>query len=271
MNSDLTLHNGNRIPAVGLGTFRIEDQQLAASTVRAAIDLGYRHIDTASIYGNEEGVGRGIAEASAAREDIFLTTKIWNDDLRSMRVEEAFEESLKRLGTDYVDLLLVHWPAGDYLKYWADFERLYEQGRVKNIGVSNFTIRMLDELLSVCRQKPVVNQIERHPLFTQKPLLKFCDKHEIAVTAWSGFMVGELLENREILKLAEKYRKTAAQVILRWNYQYGVLNIPKSVKPERLAENLNIFDFKIEYEDLKLIDSLDQNLRKGPNPENFDF
>jgi diketogulonate reductase-like aldo/keto reductase len=271
MTTDITLSNGNRIPSVGIGTFRIEDQKIAAETIRTAIEAGYRHIDTAAIYGNEEGVGQGIIESGIERKEVFLTTKIWNEDLRSGRIKEAFAKSLERLKTDYIDLLLVHWPTGKYTEYWALFEELYSVGLVKNIGVSNFTMRMLDELLPVCKVKPSVNQVERHPLFTQKPLLKYCDSKEITVTAWSGFMVGELLKNNEILKLAEKYEKTAAQIILRWNYQNGVINIPKSTNPGRIKENLSIFDFKIEFDDLKFIDTLDQNLRKGPNPENFDF
>ena len=271
MKTDFTLSNGNKMPAIGLGTFRIEDNNEAARTVTTAIESGYRHIDTAAIYGNEEGVGQGIKDCGISRGDIFLTTKIWNEDLRAGRVKEAYEESLKRLGTDYVDMLLVHWPTGKYTEYWKQFEELYKDGKVKNIGVSNFTMRMLDELLEVCEIKPSVNQVELHPLLNQKPLLKYCDKKEITLTAWSGFMVGELLKNSDILKLAEKYGKTAAQIILRWNYQFGVINIPKSVHKERMMENIDIFDFKIDLDDLKIIDSMNQNLRKGPNPENFDF
>ena len=261
------------MPAIGLGTFRIEDDDLAADTVSAAISAGYRHIDTAAVYGNEKGVGRGISRSGVKREEVFLTTKIWNDDLRAgtARIKEACREGLDRLGTDYVDLLLVHWPAGNYKEYWKAFEELQEEGLAKNIGVSNFNMRMLDELLPVCNVKPAVNQVEMHPFMTQKPLLKYCDRKEIAVTAWSGFMVGELLNNPGIINFAEKYGKTAAQIILRWNYQNGVINIPKSVHRERMEENLNIFDFNIEFDDLKLIDGMDRNLRKGPNPENFDF
>ncbi|MDC7226275.1 MAG: aldo/keto reductase [Spirochaetales bacterium] len=273
MKTDVTLYNGNLMPAVGLGTFRIEDNDLAAETVKTALDVGYRHIDTAYIYGNEEGVGRGIKESSVAREEIFLTTKIWNEDLRagSARIKEACKEALKRLDTDYVDLLLVHWPTGDYKEYWKAFEEMQNEGLTRNIGVSNFTMRMLDDLLPVCEIKPVINQVELHPMLTQKPLLKYCDKREIALTAWSGFMVGELLKNGQILKLAEKYGKSAAQIILRWNYQNGVINIPKSVHRERMEENINIFDFSIDSDDLTIIDSFDQNKRSGPNPENFDF
>lgn len=271
MKTDFTLSNGNLIPAIGLGTFRIEDNKIAAKTVSTAIAAGYRHIDTAAIYGNEEGVGRGLKDSSLARKEIFLTTKIWNEDLRSGKIKQGFEKSLEKLGTDYVDLLLVHWPTGVYTEYWAAFEELHRAGLAKNIGVSNFSMRMLDELLPVCDIKPAVNQIELHPYMTQKPLLKYCDKKEIAVTAWSGFMVGELLSNSSILKMAEKYEKTAAQIILRWNYQNSVINIPKSVHENRMKENINIFDFSIDFDDLKSIDSLNQNLRKGPNPEDFDF
>lgn len=271
MNTDITLWNGNRMPAVGLGTYRIEDNDEAARAVEAALRGGYRHIDTAAFYGNEEGVGRGIRESGIPRDQVFLTTKIWNDDLRANRVEEAFEESLERLGTDYVDLLLVHWPTGDYRTYWKSFERLYHQGRARNIGVSNFTMRMLDELLPSAEVKPQVNQVERHPYLVQKPLLKYCDKKEIALTAWSGFMVGELLKEPALLKLAEKYGKTAAQIIQRWNFQNSVITIPKTVHPERMKENIDIFDFSLDFDDLKLIDTLDRNQRRGPNPEDIDF
>lgn len=271
MKTDLTFYNGNTIPAVGFGTFRIEDNDAAAEVVERAIKAGYRQIDTASIYGNEEGVGRGIKNSGVPREEVFLTTKIWNGDLRDNRVKEAFEESLARLGTDYIDLLLVHWPTGEYTKYWKDFEDLYESGKVKNIGVSNFTMRMLDELLAVAKVKPVVNQIELHPQLTQKPLLKYCDKKEIAITAWSGFGVGALLTNPTLVKMAKKYGKTPAQIILRWNYQYSILTIPKSTNTGRMAENLDIFDFKIEFNDLKKIDAINKNERLGPNPENFNF
>lgn len=271
MTNSFTLSNGNLIPAVGIGTFRIEDQKTASETVRSAIDAGYRHVDTAAVYGNEEGVGKGLTESGINRKEIFLTTKVWNEDLRKGRIRDAFSESLERLKTDYVDLLLVHWPTGDYTEYWAAFEDLYDEGLVKNIGVSNFTIRMLDELLPVCRIKPALNQVELHPYNTQKPLLEYCGSRKIAVTAWSGFMVGELLTNPDILKLTNKYGKTAAQIILRWNYQNGVINIPKSTHQDRMRENLNIFDFEIESEDLSSIDSMNKNRRTGPDPENFDF
>jgi diketogulonate reductase-like aldo/keto reductase len=271
MTTDITLYNGNLMPSTGLGTYRIEDQKTAAETVAAAIETGYRHIDTAAIYGNEEGVGQGIKDSGAGRDKVFLTTKIWNEDLRAGRIKEAFAESLKRLSTDYVDLLLVHWPTGNYTEYWKDFEELYREGSARNIGVSNFTMRMLDELLPVCEIKPAVNQVELHPFLTQKPLLKYCHSKEITLTAWSGFMVGKLLDNPDILRIAEKYGKTAAQIILRWNYQNRVISIPKSTKKRRLEENIDIFDFKIEFDDLKFIDGLNKNLRKGPNPEDFDF
>ncbi len=271
MKTEFTLSNGNLMPAIGLGTFRIEDNRIAAETVKAAVETGYRHIDTAAVYGNEEGVGKGIKECGIAREKIFITTKIWNENLRSGKIKEAFQESLNRLDTDYIDLLLVHWPTGNYTEYWKQFEDLHREGLVRNIGVSNFTVNMLNELLDSCEIKPAVNQVELHPLLTQKPLLKYCNKNRITLTAWSGFMVGELLENPQILKLAEKYKKTAAQVILRWNFQNGIINIPKSVHKERMAENLSIFDFTMEQDDLSLIDSMNRDLRKGPDPENFGF
>lgn len=270
MTTDITFYNGNKMPAVGLGTYRMDDES-AEEAVSSALHAGYRLIDTAAFYKNETGVGRGIRKSGLSREEIFLTTKIWNDDLRSGRIREAFRESLDRLGTDYVDLLLVHWPAGEYTRYWQEFEDLYREGAVRNIGVSNFTMRMLDELLGTCSIKPAVNQVERHPYLNQKPLLKYCDNREIAMTAWSGFMVGGILSDPDIQRLAVKYGKTPAQIVQRWNYQNSVATIPKSVNPERQRENIDIFDFSIEFDDLKGIDKLHRNQRRGPNPENFDF
>jgi diketogulonate reductase-like aldo/keto reductase len=268
---NIRLANGNVIPAIGLGTFRIEEKAAALNTVSAALKLGYRHIDTAAIYGNEEGVGRGIIDSGVSRSDIFLTTKIWNVDLRAGRIKEACAESLTRLSTDYIDLLLVHWPTGDYVEYWKSFEELYKDGTIKNIGVSNFTIPMLRQLLAVTTIKPVMNQVELHPFLTQKPLLEFCNNEGITLTAWSGFMVGAILTNPEILVIAKKYKKTAAQIIQRWNYQNNIVTIPKSTNIDRMKENIDIFGFEIEIDDLKKVDSLNKNLHKGPDPDTFDF
>ena len=267
----ITLNNGNRIPVIGLGTFKIKDNDAVAETVSTAIEAGYCLIDTAFIYGNEEGVGRGIRDSSVDRSRIFVTTKIWNEYLRSGKIREAAQKSIEILGTDYIDLLLTHWPAGDYKKYWSIFEELVDEGLVKNIGVSNFTIEMLEEFLPVCRIVPVMNQVELHPFLTQKPLLNYCREKGITLTAWAGFMAGKLLDNPEILKLALKYGKTAAQVIQRWHYQNGVVTIPKSTNPVRMKENMDIFDFSLSTSDMNKIDSMNRDERSGPDPCNFDF
>ena len=271
MKTEFKLLNGNLMPAVGFGTFRIENNDDAAAAVKSAIQAGYRHIDTADIYGNEEGVGRGIKESGVDRSEIFLTTKVWNERLRKGDVRKAAEQSLERLGTDYVDMLLVHWPTGNYMEYWKTFEEMNREGLAKNIGVSNFTVDMLTAFLPNCSVLPAVNQVELHPRLTQKKLLEFCGSKGIVLTAWSGFMVGDLLKDEGLLSIAGRYGKTAAQVILRWNFQNGIINIPKSVNPNRQKENIDIFDFELSREDMAAIDSMNRDQRCGPDPDNFDF
>lgn len=265
-----TLNDGRKIPAVGFGTYRIENEQ-AKSIVGKALEFGYRLIDTAAVYKNEVGIGEALSASSLPREELFVSSKIWNDDLRQGRIQEACRECLERLGLDYLDLLLVHWPAGDYHTYWKAFEDLKRKGLAKSIGVSNFTQSMLEGLLAGAEIPPAVNQVERHPLLNQRDLVKYCTKHNITVTAWSGFMLGELLEKSELVEIARHYGKTAAQVIQRWNFQNGVVTIPKTVHPERMAENIDIFDFSLTYEEVKVINGMNQNLRSGPDPDHFDF
>ncbi|MCY8093570.1 aldo/keto reductase [Bacillus haynesii] len=272
----ITLNNGTAMPWFGLGVFKVEEGPELVQAVKTAIKHGYRSIDTAAIYGNEEGVGQGIREglkeAGISREDLFVTSKVWNDDLGYDETIAAYEASLEKLGLDYLDLYLIHWPVeGRYNAAWKALETLYEQGRVKAIGVSNFHIHHLEDLLKDAAVKPAINQVEYHPRLTQKELQTFCSSHGIQLQAWSPLMQGQLLSHPLLKDIADKHGKTPAQVILRWDLQNGVITIPKSTKAERIAQNADIFDFELTIEEMKQIDGLNENTRVGPDPDNFDF
>ncbi|MDK8180102.1 aldo/keto reductase [Paenibacillus sp. UMB4589-SE434] len=276
LQDTVTLHNGVKMPGFGLGVFKVEEGPELVNAVKVAIKHGYRSIDTAAIYGNEEGVGQGIREgiqaAGISREEVFVTSKVWNADLGYESTIAAYETSLKKLGLDYLDLYLIHWPVeGKYKEAWRALETLYREGRVKAIGVSNFHVDHLENLLKDAEIKPVINQVECHPRLTQKELQAFCEKHGIQLEAWSPLMQGELLDNEVLTKIAAKYNKSVAQVILRWDLQHGIITIPKSTKEHRIVENAAIFDFELTNEDMKLMDDLNQNHRVGPDPDNFDF
>ncbi|TYR81499.1 aldo/keto reductase [Priestia megaterium] len=271
-----TLNNGIKMPWFGLGVFKVEEGPELVNAVKAAINHGYRSIDTAVIYENEEGVGQGIREeineAGISRKELFVTSKVWNADLGYESTLKAYETSLQKLGLDYLDLYLIHWPVeGKYKEAWRALETLYKEGKVKAIGVSNFHIHHLEELLKDAEIKPAVNQVEYHPRLTQKELQAFFQKHDIQLEAWSPLMQGELLNNEALKEIGAKYNKSAAQVILRWDLQNGVVTIPKSTKPHRIAENANIFDFELTADDMSRINKLNQNHRVGPDPDNFDF
>ncbi len=260
------------MPWLGFGVYLMEDGAEVERSINKALEVGYRSIDTASFYKNETGTGKAIKESGLPREDIFLTTKIWNEDLRKKRVKAAFEKSLELLDTEYVDLYLVHWPVkGCYLQAWREIEEIYKSGRAKAIGVSNFTINQLKEVLEICKVKPAINQVEFHPELVQPDLLKFCKEHQIQFEAWSPLMQGRVGKVKVITSLAEKYGKSPAQIVLRWNLQHEVITIPKSVKPHRIEENAQVFDFKLSESDMALLDSLDEGRRIGPDPNNFDF
>ncbi|KAA0965042.1 aldo/keto reductase [Sporosarcina sp. ANT_H38] len=276
LQSTTTLHNGTKMPWLGLGVFKVEEGQELINAVKTAITHGYRSVDTAAIYGNEVGVGQGVREAieetGIAREDLFITSKVWNSELGYASTIAAYEESLTKLGLDYLDLYLIHWPvAGKYKEAWRALETLYKEGRVKAIGVSNFQIHHLEELMKDTEIKPMVNQVEYHPRLTQKELQVFCQQQDIQLEAWSPLMQGQLLDNTDLQEIADKYGKSVAQVILRWDLQNGVITIPKSTKEHRIAENASVFDFELTANDMKRIDSLNQNHRVGPDPDNFDF
>ncbi|PMC34877.1 aldo/keto reductase [Bacillus sp. UMB0899] len=276
LQETITLNNGVKMPWLGIGVFKVVEGPDLVDALKAAIKHGYRSIDTAAIYENEEGVGEGIREglkdSAISREDLFVTSKVWNADLGYELTLNAFENSLQKLGLDYLDLYLIHWPVeGKYKDAWRALETLYKQGKVKAIGVSNFQIHHLEDLMKSAEIKPMINQVEYHPRLTQKELREFCQKHEIQLEAWSPLMQGELLDNDTLQSVAVKYQKSIAQIILRWDLQNGVITIPKSTKEHRIVENASIFDFELTKEDMEKINSLNENKRVGPDPDNFDF
>lgn len=267
-----TLNNGVKMPWFGLGVYKVENGEEVEQSVLSAIEAGYRSIDTAAFYENESGVGRAIKASEVPREELFITTKVWNDKQGYESTLKAFDESISKLGLDYVDLYLIHWPGKDkYKDTWRALEKLYKEGRIRAIGVSNFKIHHLEDLMASSDVKPVVNQVELHPRLTQEPLRAFCEKEDIRVEAWSPLMKGRILTNDTIVNISEKYNKTPAQVILRWELQNGIITIPKSVKPHRIKENADVFDFELSPEDMKAIDGLNQDERTGPDPDEFLF
>ena len=271
-----TLHNGVKMPWLGIGVFKVEDGQELVNSLKFAIKNGYRSIDTAAIYGNEESVGQAIRdsldETTITREDLFITSKVWNDDLGYHSTIAAYEASLKKLGLDYLDLYLIHWPVeGKYKDAWRALETLYKEGKIRAIGVSNFQIHHLENLMQAAEIKPMINQVEYHPRLAQMELNAYCKENGIQLEAWSPLMQGQLLDNPTLHDIATKYNKTIAQVILRWDLQNGVVTIPKSTKEHRIISNSNVFDFILSEEDRLKINELNQNYRVGPDPDNFDF
>lgn len=265
----ITLNNGVKMPQLGFGVWRVPNEQ-ATEAVSQALEVGYRLIDTAMIYQNEEGVGRAIRESAVPREEIFVTTKVWNSDHGYDNTLRAFDESLQRLGLDYIDLYLIHWPTPKYDQYvetYKALERIYKDGRAKAIGVCNFHIEHLERLLSECEVVPVVNQVECHPYLTQAELKEYCAKHQIYIEAWSPLeQGGEVLQDETIVKIAETHGKSPAQVVLRWHLQNGTIAIPKSVTPSRIEENFQIFDFQLNDEEMAAIHKLNKNRRRGSDP-----
>ncbi|WP_311775111.1 aldo/keto reductase [Alkalihalobacillus sp. TS-13] len=265
----VTLNNGVKMPQLGFGVWQVEDEA-AVPAVKKSLEVGYRSIDTAAIYGNERGVGEALKQSGIRREELFITTKVWNSDQGFENTLRAFDESLDKLGLDYVDLYLIHWPTpefDEYVETYKALEKLYHDGRVKAIGVCNFDQDHLQRLLDECEVTPVLNQIECHPFLAQTELKKFGRENGIYVEAWSPLMQGgEVLKNEMIGELAKKYDKTPAQVIIRWHLQNDTIIIPKSVTPSRIEENFDVFDFELNLEEIEKINSLDRNERKGPKP-----
>lgn len=266
------LHNGVEMPGFGLGVYKAEDGQEVMTSISAAIQTGYRSIDTAAIYGNEKGVGKAVKESIIPREQLFVTTKVWNDDQGYEQTLKAFDRSLEKLGLDYIDLYLIHWAVqGKFVDTWKAMEKLYKDGKVRAIGVCNFQTHHLEEILSQCEVVPMVNQIELHPYLNQKELRDFCAKHKIIVEAWSPLGRGKILDHPVLKEIADRYGKSTAQIILRWDVQHGIVTIPKSVKPERIRENADVFDFHLTEEDMERIDAMNRNERFGKDPDNFSF
>lgn len=267
------LNNGTEIPCLGLGVFQSPDGPETSNAVRWAIEAGYIHIDTAKIYENEKSVGQGVRDSGVPREKLFITTKLWNNDMRANRQQEAFETSLKLLGMDYIDLYLIHWPVENYVESWKIMEKIYASGKAKAIGVSNFHPHHLDNLLANSTIVPAVNQVELHPRLSQEPLRKYCAEKGIAIEAWSpiGGQGGDLLSEPVLKNIAAKHGKSPAQVVIRWDLQSGIITIPKSVHQARIKENCSVFDFELSKDEIAAIDKLNKNQRVGPNPDKFDF
>lgn len=265
------LNNGVTMPRFGLGVWQVEDGDEVITAVSHALERGYRLIDTAAMYGNERGVGRAVKDSDIDRKDIFVTTKLWNDRQDYDKALRAFDESLDKLGLEYLDLYLIHWPAPAQDKYvdaWRALERLYDEKRVRAIGVCNFKPPHLEKLLANANVAPTVNQIELHPRFQQLETRQFCGQHDIAVESWSPLMRGgELMDDPTLKRLADKHGKTVAQVILRWHIDSGLIVIPKSTHTERIDENFDIFDFRLDDADMAAIAELDSGSRIGPDPD----
>ncbi|WP_349931371.1 aldo/keto reductase [Glutamicibacter mishrai] len=267
----ITLNNGVEMPQVGFGVFQVPNEETTAA-VSAALKAGYRSIDTAAIYGNEEGVGKALAQSGIAREELFITSKIWISDLGYEQTLEAFDASLERLGLDYLDLFLIHWPAPEkdlYVETWKALEKLYAEKKIRAIGVSNFQPAHLDKLIAERTIVPAVNQVELHPALQNREVIAFNAEHGIATEAWSPLAQGAMLTDETILAIADAHKVTAAQVILRWHLQQGRVIIPKSVTESRIVANLDLFGFELTGDELASIDALDRDGRTGPNPDTF--
>jgi diketogulonate reductase-like aldo/keto reductase len=272
INSYTILNNDVKMPWLGLGVWQTPEGDVVENAVKTALQVGYRSIDTAAAYNNEVGVGNAIKASGIAQKDLFITTKVWNADQGYESTLKAFEVSRRKLGLDYLDLYLIHWPVkGKYKDTWHALEKLYEEGLVRAIGVSNFQISHLEDLLSVSKVVPAVNQVEYHPRLTQVELFDFCKEKGIQLEAWSPLMQGQLLTHPTIVELSKTYNKTPSQIILRWDLQHGVVTIPKSIHADRIEENAKIFDFELSEADVVRLDELNRNERKGPDPDNFNF
>ncbi|MCF8359313.1 MAG: aldo/keto reductase [Prolixibacteraceae bacterium] len=267
INGTFTLNNGVEMPYFGLGTWQSNEGSEVKNAVKAAFDMGYKLIDTAAFYGNETSIGEAIKEYGIARDDFFLTTKLWTDAMGFDQALKAYDQSLKRLGLDYADLYLIHWPVtGKFKEAWKALEKIYKEGRVKAIGISNFLPVHLNQLLPDAEIVPAVNQMEFHPYLIQQDLLDLCAKNNILYQAWSPIMQGRVLDINLLKEIGARHNKSAVQVVLRWDLQRGVATIPKSVKRERIASNADIFDFELTPEEMAAINKLDRNERFGYDP-----
>ena len=257
----IKLNNGVEIPQLGLGVFKTPDGDETYNAVTWALEAGYRHVDTARIYRNEPSVGRAIADSPVPRDEVFVTTKVWNDDIRARRAAAAYQESLERLGMDHVDLLLTHWPVDGVYEAYGELEKLYEAGKVRSIGVSNMKPHHLETLMQTAHITPAVNQIESNPYFTNQASIDYCLERGIQVETWAplGGTGGNLLEDETLNALAKKYGKSPAQVVIRWDIQRGLICIPKSTHKDRIAQNLDVWDFELSAADMDAISALNRD------------
>lgn len=274
------LSNGYEIPQVGFGTWQTPNGETAMQAVKAALQCGYRHIDTAAIYGNEKSIGEGIRKSGVCREDLFVTSKVWNTERGYEKTLAAFDKTLADLGLEYLDLYLIHWPANEKQfenwqeinkDTWRAMETLYLEGKIKSIGVSNFLVHHLEPLLAVAKIEPMINQIEFHPGQMQLNTVEFCKRNQILVEAWSPLGTGRMLSNSTLMAIAEKYQKSVAQLCIRWCLQNEVLPLPKSVTPSRIEENTEVFDFVLSVEDMKIINDMKYCGGSGLNPDEVEF
>lgn len=271
MKNLITLANGIKMPVLGFGTYKTGNKEETIEAVKNALKVGYRHIDTASFYENETGVGEGIVKSGVPREEIFLTTKLWQHEQGFENALKAFEASCSRLQVDYLDLYLIHWPTKLNMETWKALEKLYKEGKVRAIGVCNFKKHHLKELLTEAEIKPMVNQIQLHPELTEEDLTAYCKKENIQIVSWGPLERGKIFNIPLLMELAEKYNKSIPQITLRWHLQKGYAAIPKSNKEERMKENFQIFDFEITKDDMKYIDGLNKNERLSKAPEDTIF
>lgn len=266
------LHNGVEMPYLGLGVYQAEDGDEVINAIHWALDAGYRHVDTASFYDNEEGVGEAVNSHDVPRGEIFVTSKLWNSDQGYEKTIAAFDKTMEKLNLDYLDLYLVHWPVkGKYKETWKALEYLYKEGRIKAIGVSNFLQHHLEDLMQDATIKPMVNQVEFHPWLVQKDLQEFCAKHDIQYQAWSPLMQGNAFGNETLKKIADKHGVSEGKVVVRWDLQNGVITIPKSVKKDHIISNADVFNFELSDEEMATIDAMDKHERLGPDPDHVDF
>jgi len=272
ITSTKTLHNGVEMPRFGLGVYKMTDREEAIQAMTTAIDTGYIAIDTASLYNNEVEVGEAVKASNVKREELFITSKVWNADQGYDETLRAFETSLKKLDMDYLDLYLTHWAVPDKFKdTYRAIERLYDEKLIRATGVSNHQIHHLEEIFATANVKPMVNQIEVHPYLTQVEVRDFCTANDIAVTAWSPLARGKTVDDATITSIGQKYGKSSAQVVIRWHLQLGNIVIPKSVTPSRIKANAQVFDFELTNEDMQLISALNKDERTGADPDNFSF
>lgn len=270
---DCTVLNNNvDMPWLGLGVFKMKDGDEAENAIRAALDYGYRSIDTAAIYRNEVSVGRAIRDSRIPRDELFITTKVWNANQGFLSTLKAFDESRNKLQLDVIDLYLIHWPVkGKYTETWKALEKLYTDGSVRAIGLSNFLVHHIQDILEICEIPPMVDQVEFHPQLRQPELHRFCVDHQIQLEAWAPLGQSRSLQNPAVIEIAGKHAKTPAQILIRWDLQLEVVTIPKSSKPERILENSQVFDFSLDSSDMERISRLDENLRFSDDPDTFDF